>query len=249
MSAVGGAAVLACAALAAVLLTLAAVSQSAPAQSPDGWIFMRDGARRGRAPRPAPEARQAALAWLTGPKATAAIWHWLDRLGVPLRDRRDASQDVLERAIRSWATFDPMRSRVERWTNKITVHTAGHYHAARRALKRQGSVPLDDAPEAHEVAAEEPDPGDLLDSARAGGIVLNLVLGLDADARAVVVAHDLDSVPMADIAERRGIPLSTAYKVRARALRSMAQGDGTPERARAICTSLELLHPDDIGDG
>ena len=49
-------------------------------------------------------------------------------------------------------------------------------------------------------------------------MVLELLHHLDVDAHSILVAHDLDGVPMADLAQQRGIPLSTAYKWRARAL-------------------------------
>jgi DNA-directed RNA polymerase specialized sigma24 family protein len=51
---------------------------------------------------------------------------------------------------------------------------------------------------------------------------LDAVFAIDHDLRAVVVAHDLDGIPMAEIAEQIGISLSTAYRWRARGIRALA---------------------------
>jgi len=47
--------------------------------------------------------------------------------------------------------------------------------------------------------------------------VLDLLYDVDMDTRAVLLAHDIDGIPKAEVAEQRGIPLSTAYKWRTRA--------------------------------
>jgi len=92
-----------------------------------------------------PVDRKRAFQLLFRRKTFAAVWRWLERLGVPVRDRRDVSQEVFLAAHQSFHTYNPLRARPERWLNKITVHVAAHYRD--RALHRR----------------EELTPGDLLD--------------------------------------------------------------------------------------
>jgi DNA-directed RNA polymerase specialized sigma24 family protein len=50
-------------------------------------------------------------------------------------------------------------------------------------------------------------------------MVLDTLAGLDDQLCAVLLAHDLDEIRMEEVAEQQGLPLSTAYKVRLRALK------------------------------
>ena len=64
-----------------------------------------------------------------------------------------------------------------------------------------------------------PTPGacEELEAHQARLLVLELLHEIDIDARAVLIAHDIDGNPMAEVAEQRGIPLSTVYRWRTRA--------------------------------
>jgi RNA polymerase sigma factor (sigma-70 family) len=141
------------------------------------------------------------------------VWRWLERLGIPVRDRSDVRQDVFLAAHQSWSTYNPLRARPEGWLNQITVHVAAHYRSCarhRREVLISGDV--------DEVADGTPGASDLMADEQRRLMVLELLHTLDADLRALLIAHDLDEVPMAEVAEQFGIPLSTAYKWRARAL-------------------------------
>ncbi|WP_441292743.1 sigma-70 family RNA polymerase sigma factor [Sorangium sp. KYC3313] len=136
-------------------------------------------------------------------------------LGVPLRDRKDLAQEVLFAAYLSFNKYNPEISRPERWLNRITVHTASHY--LQRAQHRyEELVPDDELPPLVDPAMTSEE---LLISDQERLVVLELMQQLDADAHWILVGHDLHSTPMADLAQQRGIPLSTAYKWRARAIR------------------------------
>ena len=148
-------------------------------------------------------------------KTFASVWHWLDRLGVPLRDRRDVAQEVFLAAHQSFHTYDPMRSRPERWLNKITVHIAAHYRD--RAQHRREELTPE---EFFDVIDENPGPDEQMGSEQDRLQVLDLLQSLDGDLRSVLIAHDIDGVPMVEIAEQHKIPLSTAYKWRARAMQA-----------------------------
>jgi RNA polymerase sigma-70 factor (ECF subfamily) len=151
-------------------------------------------------------------------KTIALVEHWLDRLGVPAQALGDVSQDVFLAAHHSFPTYDPMRSRPERWLNKITVHVASHYRE-RAQHRREVLTPqsffdmIDESPGVDERIRVEQERLDVLDALQ----------DLEVDLRSVVIAHDLDEVPMAEIAAQHGIPLSTAYKWRARALAELAE--------------------------
>lgn len=168
--------------------------------------------RRGKSSAPLDKAR--AFQLLFREQTFASVWNWLDRLGVPLRDRRDVAQEVFLAAHQSFHTYDPLRSRPERWLNKITVHIAAHYRD--RAQHRREELAADDA---FDVIDDRPGPDEEIAEEQQRREIIDVLHAIDdVDLRSVVIAHDIDGVPMAEIAERRGIPLSTAYKWRARAL-------------------------------
>ena len=141
------------------------------------------------------------------------MWHWLERLGVPVRDRRDVSQEVFLAAYASFPTYNPLRARPERWLNKIAVHVAAHYRT--RALHRREELTPEDLLD--DAVDETPGPEEQLEEQEARLLALELLHTLDVGARAVLIAHDIDGIPMAEVAEQLGIPLSTAYKWRTRA--------------------------------
>lgn len=156
-----------------------------------------------------------ALALLFGARMRAAVWRWLGRLGVARRHRRDVRQDVLLGAFQRFYTYDPDRARPERWLNRIAVHVASHHRDRavhrREELRRDFGRMRDQAPGAEERL--------ILEERRME--LYRLLDGLDGGSRMILVAHDIDGAPMAAIAHAAGIPLSTAYKRRTRALAAL----------------------------
>jgi len=150
-------------------------------------------------------------------KTYASVWDWLDRLGVPLHDRSDVAQEVFLAAHQSFHTYDPLRSRPERWLNKITVHIAAHYRD--RALHRREELTAEDP---SDVADEQPSADEQLSTEEERRELLELLDSVPPELRSVLIAHDIDDVPMTEIAAQRRIPVSTAYKWRARALNALA---------------------------
>ncbi|WP_437624518.1 sigma-70 family RNA polymerase sigma factor [Sorangium sp. So ce1151] len=162
-------------------------------------------------PPPDEDERAAAHARLFCPKLVRAVLRWLARLGVPPCHRSDVAGQVWLNVWESWPRFDPQRGRPECWLNAITVHVASHYHerAQHRREELVGQVEvLDSAPDASAVMER--------DIIRASTI--DAVNALDPELRSVLMAHDLDGVPMAQVAEDAGLPLSTLYKRRTRAI-------------------------------
>jgi RNA polymerase sigma factor (sigma-70 family) len=186
--------------------------------------------------------RERAFELLFCKKTFASVWHWLERLGVPLRDRRDVAQEVFLAAHQSFHTYDPMRSRPERWLNKITVHVSAHYRD--RAQHRREELTPEDF---FDGVDDQPGPDELIGCEQDRLEVLDMLQMLDVDLRSVLIAHDIDGIPMAEIAEQHGIPLSTAYKWRARALQAFQAALEERRREERERTGGIALIPLDIG--
>ncbi|WP_437518225.1 sigma-70 family RNA polymerase sigma factor [Sorangium sp. So ce1099] len=172
--------------------------------------------------------RAAAHARLFCPRLVRAVLRWLGRLGVPLRHRGDVAGQVWLNAWESWPRFDPTRGRPERWLNAITLHVASHYHE--RAHHRREE--LVDWIEALDPA---PDAAAVMDCDIIRSSTVDAVNELDPELRFVVVAHDLNGVPMGKIAEDAGLPLSTLYKRRTKAIDALRDAIRLRE-AREIST-------------
>ncbi|WP_441291610.1 sigma-70 family RNA polymerase sigma factor [Sorangium sp. KYC3313] len=155
--------------------------------------------------------RAAAHARLFCPAQVRAVLRWLGRLAVRPCHRADVAGQVWLTAWESWPRFDPRRCRPERWLNAITVHVASHYHE-RMERRREELVDLIDVPDPAPDAAATMES----DSMRTGTIAA--VNELDPKLRFILVAHDLNGVSMAQIAEDAGLPLSVIYKRRAKAI-------------------------------
>ncbi|WP_437638984.1 sigma-70 family RNA polymerase sigma factor [Sorangium sp. So ce854] len=160
--------------------------------------------------------RQRAFARLFRGKTYDAVWSWLKRLGVPRRDRRDILQDVFLAGYQSFPTYDPLRARPERWLNRITVHVAAHYRD--RAHHRREELSSGGPPR---VADERPNAEEQMDAEQTRSLILSRLGSLQAEEQRILIEHDIEGVPMATVAEQHGIPLSTAYKWRTRAIAAL----------------------------
>ncbi|MGK4000016.1 RNA polymerase sigma factor [Sorangium sp. So ce1024] len=140
------------------------------------------------------------------------VRRWLRLLGIPRRDRRDVAQNVMLAAHESFGNYDPARGPPDRWLNRIAVHIASHY--AERA-RRRVEEPL---PDDFDAELDEPSAEEQMIAECDRLLALSVLRELDGALSAVILAHDIEGVPMADFATQSGIPLSTAYKRRTRAL-------------------------------
>lgn len=173
--------------------------------------------RRGR-PKSAPIDKKEAYRRLFRAETMELALGWLQRLGVPVRDRWDVMQEVFSEAHRCWDAYDPGRSRPERWLNKIAVHLAAKYRDRARH-RREVLAPEPGVPQ----FGEEPGADQQIETEEERQEVLAVVFAIDKELRSVLIAHDFDGIPMAEIAESLGIPVSTAYKWRARALAAVEE--------------------------
>lgn len=141
------------------------------------------------------------------------VWRWLRRLGVARRDRADVRQAVFLEARRRWHTFDPTRARPECWLNAITVHLAAR-HNARAVHRREVLTSRAFA----NVASSERGPEGQLAAEERRRMLFEMLDLLHPSDRSVIIAHDIDEIPMVTIAAHVGMPLSTLYKWRTRGL-------------------------------
>lgn len=160
------------------------------------------------------DARAAAFDRLFHPKMFRAVRRWLARLRVPSWHRGDVAGQVWLSAWASWSRFDPARSTAERWLNGITVHHASHYHERAQHRREQLYALID-------MADPAPDAAAMVQSCRIRIDIIDALLELDPDLRSVLVAHDLEEIPMSKISEDTGIPVSTLYGRRARAMEAL----------------------------
>ncbi len=126
----------------------------------------------------------------------------LRRLGVRNADVEDLLHEVFLVLDRNWNKFDatrPLRPYLFGISFRVV---AGHHRKSRREV----SQPVEEF--AHDP---QPGPEEALESARARTLVLAALGRVPLERRAVLVMHDIDDVPMSEIAGSLAIPLFTGY--------------------------------------
>ncbi|WP_437619663.1 RNA polymerase sigma factor [Sorangium sp. So ce1151] len=164
-----------------------------------------------------------------GDRGLAVVAAWIAAMGVPRNDQADVMQRALETATAAWPRFDPdfnrprqessaaaserRRKLFSRWLHRIVARSVSRYF---RQHFRSAEILMDEP-----LDLETPDPrrnaeAELI-AEQSWLRLLEALLCVDPEAAEILVARDLDERPMREIAEATGIPLSTAYKMRARA--------------------------------
>lgn len=132
-----------------------------------------------------------------------AVWLYLRRLGVPEADVEDAVHDVFVVAHRRYGAYD--RSRPLRpWLLGIAFRIAAQW---RRRHRLEVTV-ADPEPER---ADDSRAPDELAASEQARSRLQAALGRLDIHQRAVVVMHDLNGIPVPEIAASLDVPLNTVY--------------------------------------
>lgn len=129
------------------------------------------------------------------------ICRTLRRLGVCRSDIEDLAHDVFLILHRNWSKFDPSRP-LRAYLFGISFRVAS---SNRRRTWRETSFAVVDT---HDSA---PVPDEALDAKRARALVLSALAHIPLPRRAVLAMHDLDEIPMRDVARELSIPLFTAY--------------------------------------
>ncbi|WP_437642530.1 RNA polymerase sigma factor [Sorangium sp. So ce854] len=135
------------------------------------------------------------------------IARYLARLGVRSQDIDDVAQEVLAGAYRALPRFDPSRGSVRSWLMGIATHQASNHF--RRAYRRRERLrPLDDL-EALPDATPDSEQRAIARDRR--GVLDKLLEEVPLERRCVFVAHEIEEIDMAEIAQQLSIPLSTAW--------------------------------------
>jgi RNA polymerase sigma-70 factor (ECF subfamily) len=131
------------------------------------------------------------------------VMRTLRYLGIRGGDLEDVTHDVFLHIYRHFPDYDPARP-LRPWLYAFAYRTARDF----RALRRHGHHFVDDT-------ASITDPAPLADAvlmrSELQALALEALEALDADERAVFVAHDLDEMAAPEIAAALEIPLNTAY--------------------------------------
>lgn len=131
------------------------------------------------------------------------VWRTLRRLGVQDRDVEDVTHEVFIDVFRKLEAYDSARP-LRPWLFGFSFRAASDY---RRAARHRVEV-LTDAvdPPATAPLAEE-----VIARAEEARLVQEALAAIDLDRRAVLIAYELDEIPMKDVAEALHVPLHTAY--------------------------------------
>ena len=116
------------------------------------------------------------------------------RLGVGPADVEDLAQEVFLVLRRTWSEYDPTRA-FKPYLFGIAFRVASSH---RRRRWRQ-------------VPDHAPSPDRELEANRARTLVVAALQQIPLPRRAVLLMHDLDQVPMQDVAATLAVPLFTAY--------------------------------------
>jgi len=133
----------------------------------------------------------------------AYVWKTLRRLGAPPVDLEDLTHDVFVVVHRHLGDYDPARP-LRPWLFGIAVRVVSDYRRVARntrELPGQTVEAVDRAPSAQDRVEDE----------EARALLMKALDALDLEQRAVLVMHDLDELPVPEIAATLSIPLNTAY--------------------------------------
>lgn len=133
------------------------------------------------------------------------VHHWVHRFGVPERDREDVRQNVLLAVLRGLPAFNPARS-LWPWLKTITYRVTRDYRQLAQHWRERLEGDADER-----MADGSPDAEATLISAEMGRTVRDLLETIDPARREILIRHDRDGAPMAELAASQGISVNTAY--------------------------------------
>lgn len=129
------------------------------------------------------------------------VFRTLRRLGTALGEIEDLAQEVFLALRRSWSEYDPDRP-LRPYLFGISYRLVAAHHRKRNREVAFGVI---------EIGDTGPGPDDALASKQARALVLAALEHIPLLRRAVLVMHDLDDVPVADVAVVLSIPRFTVY--------------------------------------
>ena len=129
------------------------------------------------------------------------VYRTLRRLGISSSEVEDLAQEVFLALRRSWGEYDQERP-IRPYLFGIAFRIAAAHQRKRNREVAFGTV---------EPGDSGPWPDEALQSKQARAMVLAALERIPLPRRAVLVMHDLDDVPVSEVASVLAIPLFTAY--------------------------------------
>lgn len=129
------------------------------------------------------------------------VFRTLRRLGTPPSEVEDLAHEVFLALRRCWVDFDRNRP-LRPYLFGIAFRIAAAHHRKRRREVGLGMVDVGDG---------SPSPDDALQSKQARALVVRALEKVPLSRRAVLVMHDIDDVPVRDVARALSLPLFTVY--------------------------------------
>jgi RNA polymerase sigma-70 factor (ECF subfamily) len=129
------------------------------------------------------------------------IFRTLRRLGVSASEVEDLAQEVFLALRRSWLEYDPQRP-LRPYLFGIAFRIAAAHQRKRQREVALGVVEVNDT---------NPGPDDALAAKQARAVVLAGLEKIPLPRRAVLVMHDIDGIPVGQVAASLSIPLFTVY--------------------------------------
>lgn len=141
------------------------------------------------------------------------VWRTLKYQSVAERDLDDVSQEVFLVVFRKLPEFE-QRGSVRAWIYGICLRVAADY---RKRARHRHEVLVPETPD----DAVEPAAAAELDRSAARARLTAMIQRLDEDKRAVLVLHEIENLPMNEVALIVQCPLKTAYSRLAAARKQM----------------------------
>jgi RNA polymerase sigma-70 factor (ECF subfamily) len=129
------------------------------------------------------------------------VWRTLRRLGVHESEVEDLVHEVFLVLHRRWKDYDRARP-IRPYLFGIAYRVAAAHHRSRAHEVPSPGLELED---------QALQPEQALQAEQARVLVLRALEDVPLQRRAVMIMHDLDEVPMREIARTLSIPLFTAY--------------------------------------
>jgi RNA polymerase sigma-70 factor (ECF subfamily) len=127
----------------------------------------------------------------------------------------DAAQEVFVVIDRRHGEFEG-RARLSTWIHEICMRVA---MSNRRRVRRRRESLVPEPPE----TSMDADQDTALERRQEQGLLTKLLNELDETARQIIVLHEIEQLPMREVAEIVGCPLQTAYSRRNAALEKMRE--------------------------
>jgi RNA polymerase sigma-70 factor (ECF subfamily) len=166
--------------------------------------------REGLAPRSEPSVGELCLDAFQ--REVDFVYRSLQRLGAASSDLDDLVQEVFLALCASWSKYDPTRA-LRPYLFGIAFRIVANHRRKTRHEVACGPVEMED---------DRPGPDELLVAKRSGALLLDALERIPLRRRAVLVMHELDGVPVKEVATALGIPLFTVYSRLRKARRELA---------------------------